>query len=376
MSRKLARGAMALAVVGAGAFTGLSAKRVHLVVDGREREVVTLSRTVGSLLSSEGVQVTADDLVEPPHTEPLRDGSRVAVYHARPYLVLFRKSALVVSLPGPDPGAVLAARLGRKLRVRPSRSGGWRDGLSWALPAAGEALRVLPPSPSAPEVLEATEAVEVTLEHDGRVEVVETLATTVAGLLAEAGLTLGPVDRAEPSPESPVEAGMRVRVVRVRVEEREEPYPIPPPKTRVEDGNLDWGIVRRDSGAPGTGVRVWRLVFEDGTLVSRTLLADRVVTPPRPEVTRVGRKMPKCACGRGFQVGRATWYGVRGMTAAHRTLPFGTVVRVTNLNTGASVTVVINDRGPFGSAIIDLSRDAFARLAPLSQGVIPVRVEW
>jgi rare lipoprotein A len=73
----------------------------------------------------------------------------------------------------------------------------------------------------------------------------------------------------------------------------------------------------------------------------------------------------------GSQCGVASWYALHSrtasgermnanaMTAAHRYLPFGTVVRVTNQNTGRSVTVRINDRGPFvRGRIIDLSRAA------------------
>ena len=57
-------------------------------------------------------------------------------------------------------------------------------------------------------------------------------------------------------------------------------------------------------------------------------------------------------------------------------LPFGTHVTVTNIATGESVVVVINDRGPFGGRIIDLSDEAFAVLAPLGQGVMQVRLTW
>jgi len=49
---------------------------------------------------------------------------------------------------------------------------------------------------------------------------------------------------------------------------------------------------------------------------------------------------------------------------------------VTSVATGASIDVVINDRGPFGGRIIDLSDEAFAALAPLSQGVMDVRLTW
>ncbi|MBA1271913.1 septal ring lytic transglycosylase RlpA family protein [Stutzerimonas azotifigens] len=64
------------------------------------------------------------------------------------------------------------------------------------------------------------------------------------------------------------------------------------------------------------------------------------------------------------------------MTAAHRTLPFGTWVRVTSLASGRSVEVRINDRGPYGRGrIIDLSQKAAEELGIIKQGVSRVRVE-
>ncbi len=64
------------------------------------------------------------------------------------------------------------------------------------------------------------------------------------------------------------------------------------------------------------------------------------------------------------------------LTAAHRTLPFGTKVRVTNLENMQSVTVKINDRGPFiEGRIIDLTRYAFSRIGSTGQGLIRVKIE-
>jgi rare lipoprotein A len=63
------------------------------------------------------------------------------------------------------------------------------------------------------------------------------------------------------------------------------------------------------------------------------------------------------------------------LTAAHRTLPFGTEVIVRNVNNGKSVKVRINDRGPFVEGrIIDLTRAAFSRIASLEKGVAKVEI--
>jgi rare lipoprotein A len=69
-------------------------------------------------------------------------------------------------------------------------------------------------------------------------------------------------------------------------------------------------------------------------------------------------------------------YNPGGLTAAHRTLPFGTRVRVTSPNTGRSVVVRINDRGPFvGGRAIDLSVGAARALGLTSSGVGTVRMD-
>jgi rare lipoprotein A len=88
------------------------------------------------------------------------------------------------------------------------------------------------------------------------------------------------------------------------------------------------------------------------------------------------------------QRGKASWYhesqrtasGARfdpnAMTAAHRTLPLGTMVRVTNLRTHCCAVLRINDRGPYrGGRIIDVSRAAARELKMINSGVAMVTVE-
>jgi len=91
------------------------------------------------------------------------------------------------------------------------------------------------------------------------------------------------------------------------------------------------------------------------------------------------------------QEGIASWYGGKfhgrrtasgerynkyGVSAAHRTLPLGTVVRVTHLGNGRKLTVRINDRGPFVEGrIIDLSLGAARKLDMVNQGIARVKLE-
>lgn len=77
------------------------------------------------------------------------------------------------------------------------------------------------------------------------------------------------------------------------------------------------------------------------------------------------------------ETGQASYYGGSSAhTAAHPSLPFGTRVRVTNMNNGRAVVVQINDRGPFISGrVIDLSLGAARALGMINSGVAPVRVQ-
>jgi rare lipoprotein A len=78
----------------------------------------------------------------------------------------------------------------------------------------------------------------------------------------------------------------------------------------------------------------------------------------------------------GQQTASGARFNPSAMTAAHRTLPFGTRVRVTNKRNGRSVVVTINDRGPFiKGRIIDLSRGAAGVIGMTGSGVAPVSVE-
>ncbi|KHT62122.1 lipoprotein [Photobacterium gaetbulicola] len=90
-------------------------------------------------------------------------------------------------------------------------------------------------------------------------------------------------------------------------------------------------------------------------------------------------------------VGQASWYGdryhgkltasgerynMRAYTAAHKTLPFGTIVRVTNTANNKTVDVKINDRGPFAKdRVIDLSHKSFEQIGDTKKGLAPVKIQ-
>ena len=117
------------------------------------------------------------------------------------------------------------------------------------------------------------------------------------------------------------------------------------------------------------------------------------IAEPEPVVVPIPPQPPKPVVPLVISThsGEASWYGpgfygnrtANGevfrpgtMTAAHRTLPFGTRVRVTNLWNGRKAVVRINDRGPFaGDRVIDLAHGAASELGLTSSGIAQVRLE-
>lgn len=107
---------------------------------------------------------------------------------------------------------------------------------------------------------------------------------------------------------------------------------------------------------------------------------------PRILALGVATMLTSTAAQAGDWVGKASYYALKGrtasgarvgaFTAAHRTLPFGSKVRVTNLLNNRSVVVTVNDRGPFmRSRVIDVSVAAADSLGFRSAGVAQVKVE-
>ena len=115
---------------------------------------------------------------------------------------------------------------------------------------------------------------------------------------------------------------------------------------------------------------------------ARTATREREASevPARSEVVRTlrGKAVFYGDKWHGRKTANGERFNQRALTAAHRSLPFGTRVRVTNLSNGRSVVVRINDRGPFGrdrGRIIDLSKAAARKLDFIRAGWARVRVE-
>ncbi len=133
------------------------------------------------------------------------------------------------------------------------------------------------------------------------------------------------------------------------------------------------------------------LATEEAAKRSATVPETPTAQPPGAPASKRTKPAPAPAPTGYTEEGNASWYGVPfhgrrasngeiydmyKLTAAHRTLPFETMVRVTNLNNGKSTVVRITDRGPFvDNRVIDLSFAAAREVDSIGPGVVPVRVE-
>ncbi len=125
-----------------------------------------------------------------------------------------------------------------------------------------------------------------------------------------------------------------------------------------------------------------RLVVTALALLIAVVVCIRITSSVRVRLFKHNKSQTGIASfyGRDFhgkQTASGEIFNMRRCSAAHRTLPFSTLVRVTNLSNGRRLIVRINDRGPFVSGrIIDLSYGAAKRLGMLQQGITKVNLEY
>jgi resuscitation-promoting factor RpfB len=361
---------------------------VTLQIDGEPRPVLTYAQTVGEMLERLGVPYAEHDDLHPPPDTPLRDGMVVELVHAREITLLIgdeSDTVLVTALSVDEVIAQLRTRqdVTRRSVVRTSRLVPVRDGMT----------------------VEVANPLPVTVVADGETRDVVTDAATVGGVLSRLDLAVDDDDRVSPDPLTAVEADMRIVVQRVLRRTQTQHSPIAYDTVERHTDRLPQGERREvQAGRYGVEYTLERVVVVDGVQESSRILERSTLREPRDRIVEVGTapppqpqqpatesqrqeapsasqesSPPASESGDRSATGQASYYHhpEAGMTAAHRTLPFGTVVTVTNRANGKSVQVTINDRGPFiDGRIIDLNTTAWDHIAARSTGVIDVRISW
>ncbi len=253
----------------------------------------------------------------------------------------------------------------------------------------------------------------VNLFVDGEDVELLTWADTVEDLLLEQDIELAVDDIVNIPLNAMIESGQAIRVIRVKRVLVKEEVVLPTRNSYVDDPSLSPGtqkIIR--TGRDGLKEITYEVVYEDGVEISKDVISEEIKIEPiigiinrntrALNVSRSAREtvapqpqaptqQPIESKPQGYtNLGIASFYGGKfhgrltasgevfdknAMTAAHRTLPFGTMVEVTYVKTGKSVIVRINDRGPFTPGrIIDLSEAAANKIGLHSDGIGEVRV--
>jgi uncharacterized protein YabE (DUF348 family) len=337
-------------------------KDITLVLGADAHAISTTSSSVAELMETTGVPLSVGLQVEPPPATSLADGMTVTV--------------------SPPPG--LPA-----------------DALSGTVTSEGVGVWVVERTSSEPNgkaapVLDVASASAVGVGHDpvvavqavvfGKVHDVLTNADSTGSLLSAMGIQPGASDRVAPSPDTPLHDGDSVRIDRIETEVRRVTTPIAFDVTTTYREDMVPGVVRVVSdGTDGLREQRVRVTYVNGVETARNVVSSEIVRPAVDEVRESGPysmydgTLTEPGTGATTQTGNATWYDPpwSGFSAAHPWLPFGTPVTVTDLDSGRSVTVTVNDRGPFSPGrIIDLSPEAFGALAPTGRGVLRVGLAW
>ena len=226
-------------------------------------------------------------------------------------------------------------------------------------------------------VVEVNRSITINIRDGGAAAEVVTSALTVGDLLYERKIALAATDRLDPSPESFLGEGMVLTIDRIVDLEVVETERIPYALTLQHDPAAYYGqeaVTQR--GVDGQTEKTFLITYKNGVEIARVLLSQRVIAAAQQEIRSFGTKIEVIEAVEG----RASWYAYKDcMCAAHPFYEKGRFVRVTAVNSGKSVIVKINDRGPDRSVhpdrIIDLDATAYRELAPLGSGTIAVKTE-
>jgi len=337
-------------------------KDITLVLGADAHPISTTSSSVAELMETTGVPLSVGLRVEPPPATSLADGMTVTV--------------------SPPPGLPSDALRGT---VTPEGVGVWVVERTSSEPN-GKAAPVLDVASASAVGVGQNPVVAVHAVVFGKVHDVLTNADSTGSLLSAMGIQPGASDRVVPSPDTPLHDGDTVRIDRIETDVRRVVAPIAFDVTTTYREDMVPGVVRViREGRDGLRGQRLRVTTVNGLETTSTVVSSEVLRAPIDEIRESGPmsmydgSLTEPGSGATAQTGQATWYDPpwSGYSAAHPWLPFGTVVSVTDLATGRSVTVTVDDRGPFSPGrIVDLSPEAFGALAPLGRGVLRVSLDW
>lgn len=264
----MAGGSIGYSLAGSGASPG---NLVTISADGQTRSLHTHGADVAAALAAAGLSVGSHDVVAPSLSEPLHDGSQIVIDRARPLDLTVdgtERTVWVTQANLSDAAGALGLRLdGAYVSADRSR----------AIPVSGLALTVRLPQ-------------QVSLVVGGVASTVTTTEPTVAQLLTDQQVVLGPYDTVSAALDAYPTAGSTIEVTRVSHTQWLQRNRLGIPTRRVADHHLTVGTIElAHGGVAGTHYRLWGIVKSDGRVVAQKLLQQRTVAA-KPRVLLIGTK--------------------------------------------------------------------------------------
>ena len=384
----------ALSLTSAGGLTmvqALDRDTVTFSVDGVSQQAKVKPGTVKQALAQQGITVGPHDDVQPSLDSEIHGGQVITVNYGRRVVVTIDGKKVVRWTTAKNVAEVLAqlnqsdpdnlVSVSRSLDIS-------RAGLSFSMQTAKD----------------------VTVTIGGKAQKV-TAVGTVADALKAAKVEVDSSDVVNPGLGTPLSDGMKITLTMVDQKSQKRRVAVPFSTKKVEDSSLPKGEIKViTKGVNGINEETWTVVFKDGKKVSEKKVSSKVVNAPVTQVVKVGTKTASSSSpstrsssashrstasqssdpvtsgttclastygeGDGTAGGPTAsgeTFDPSAFTAASKTLPLGSTIRVTNVSNGRTVTVRINDRGPYvGGRCLDLSTAAMNAIAP-GQGLVTVR---
>ncbi|OEU35669.1 septal ring lytic transglycosylase RlpA family protein [Cutibacterium acnes] len=384
----------ALSLTSAGGLTmvqALDRDTVTFSVDGVSQQAKVKPGTVKQALAQRGITVGPHDDVQPSLDSEIHDGQVITVNYGRRVVVTIDGKKVVRWTTAKNVAEVLAqlnqsdpdnlVSVSRSLDIS-------RAGLSFSMQTAKD----------------------VTVTIGGKTQKI-TAVGTVADALKAAKVEVDSSDAVNPGLGTPLSDGMKITLTMVDQKSQKRRVAVPFSTKKVEDSSLPKGEIKViTKGVNGINEETWTVVFKDGKKVSEKKVSSKVVNAPVTQVVKVGTKTASSSSpstrsssashrstasqssdpvtsgttclastygeGDGTAGGPTAsgeTFDPSAFTAASKTLPLGSTIRVMNVSNGRTVTVRINDRGPYvGGRCLDLSTAAMNAIAP-GQGLVTVR---
>jgi resuscitation-promoting factor RpfB len=264
-----------VAVLGGGATAVTTLDHsVRLTVDGKSRNVHTFGDTVRDVLESEGIALSSKDAVTPSASSSIRDGSQISFRYGRP---------LTLSVDGNEQRVwVTALSVEEALEQLDIRYENAELSVSRATKISRRGLQLTINTPKAITFLDGATQRQLT-----------TTAVTVQELLDELGALLDVDDIAEPAVETKLLDGSTVKIRRIEKKQETLTEPVEFTTTEQPDDSILKGERKTvTDGVPGEKTKIFEVTFENGTEITRNLVAEAMTKEPVTAVVRVGTKPP------------------------------------------------------------------------------------